>query len=203
MGNEVDFYFYRRDLRNYESAGTEDKVRFILRNFARFDVMLNTYEECIRISIEEESRYNRRKEAGDPGIRVQTTGTSDSAQSRSIRSIEVKQAVESGDMTDVLEYTDDPELHEEDRFILSDMKSDYRYTVEAIQMLKPKDRKIYLGYLRGETDFFGIAEDLGIQYQSARNKIFRIRVQVVTTASRVLSVKYAGDRRSWVCRKEA
>lgn len=203
MENKADFYFYRKDLRKYESAGTEDKVRFILQNFSGFDAMLNTYEEFIRISIEEESLYNRRKEAEDPGIRVQTGGNGNPTQSRALWSMELKKAVKSGNLDAVLEYADDPELHEQDCFILSDMKSDYEYTVEAIQMLKPRDRKLYLRYLKGETNFYGIAQDFGIQYQSAKNRISRIRVHVISTASRILSVKYGENRRDWICQKKA
>ena len=198
MGTEADTYFYRKDLRRYETAEPEEKVRFILNHFSGFEMMLSSFEGYIRISIEEECRYNRRKGEGDAGVRVQGGFTSDPTLSQAVRNIEIEEAIRSGDMNQVLEYTDEPQMHRQDCFILTDMRSDYRYTVEAIRRLKPCEQTLYLDYITGRKDLYRIAEDCGIQYQSAKNKIARIRIRVVKMAGRTLLVKYGGNRREWL-----
>ena len=88
MGTEADTYFYRKDLRRYETADPEEKVRFILNHFAGFELILTSYEDYIRISIEEECRYNRRKEEGDAGVRVHGGFPSDPTLSQAVRNME-------------------------------------------------------------------------------------------------------------------
>lgn len=203
MGTEADTYFYRKDLRRYETADPEEKVRFILNHFAGFELILTSYEGYIRISIEEECRYNRRKEEGDAGIRVHGGFPSNPTLYQAVRNIEIDKAIRSGDMNRVLMYTDDPQMHQQDCFILSDMRSDYRYTVEAIRRLRPDEQTLYLDYITGRRDLYRIAEDCGIQYQSAKNKIARIRIRVVKMAGRTLLVKYGGNRRDWLWNTES
>ena len=198
MGTEADTDFYRKDLRRYETADPEEKVRFILNHFAGFELILTSYEDYIRISIEEECRYNRRKEEGDAGVRVHGGVPSDPTLSQAVRNMEIDKAIRSGDMNHVLAYTDDPQMHQQDCFILSDMRSDYRYTVEAIRRLRPEEQTLYLDYITGRRDLYRIAEECGIQYQSAKNKIARIRIRVVKMAGRTLLVKYGGNRREWL-----
>lgn len=198
MGTEADVYFYRKDLRRYEKAGPEEKVRFILSNFSGFEMIISSYESCIRISIEEECRYNKRKKEGDPGVRVQDGFLPDPTLSQAVRNIEIDDAIRSGDINRVLEYTDEPQMHRKDCFILSDMRSDYRYTVNAIRCLKPAEQKLYMDYITGKTDLYRIAEECGIQYQSAKNKIARIRIKVVEMAGKTLFIKYGGNRREWL-----
>lgn len=203
MGTEADTYFYRKDLRRYETADPEEKVRFILNHFAGFELILTSYEGYIRISIEEECRYNRRKEEGDAGIWVHGGFPSNPTLYQAVRNIEIDKAIRSGDMNRVLMYTDDPQMHQQDCFILSDMRSDYRYTVEAIRRLRPDEQTLYLDYITGRRDLYRIAEDCGIQYQSAKNKIARIRIRVVKMAGRTLLVKYGGNRREWLWNTES
>lgn len=203
MGTEADTYFYRKDLRRYETANPEEKVRFILNHFAGFELILTSYEGYIRISIEEECRYNRRKEEGDAGIRVHGGFPSNPTLYQAVRNIEIDKAIRSGDMNRVLMYTDDPQMHQQDCYILSDMRSDYRYTVEAIRRLRPDEQTLYLDYITGRRDLYQIAEDCGIQYQSAKNKIARIRIRVVKMAGRTLLVKYGGNRRNWLWNTES
>ena len=161
-------------------------------------MILTSYEDYIRISIEEECRYNRRKEEGDAGVRVHGGFPSDPTLSQAVRNMEIDKAIRSGDMNRVLAYTDDPQMHQQDCFILSDMRSDYRYTVEAIRRLRPEEQTLYLDYITGRRDLYRIAEECGIQYQSAKNKIARIRIRVVKMAGRTLLVKYGGNRREWL-----
>lgn len=47
MGTEADTYFYRRDLRRYETSEPEEKVRFILNHFSGFEMILTSYEGYI------------------------------------------------------------------------------------------------------------------------------------------------------------
>jgi hypothetical protein len=59
-------------------------------------MMLSSFEGFIRISIEEESRYNRRKKEGDAGVRGQGGFTSDPTLSQAVRNIEIEEAIRSG-----------------------------------------------------------------------------------------------------------
>ena len=61
----------------YADASIEKKIEIILDNYTGFINIVDGYEQCLSIQIRNEREYNRRKNNGDLGIRVQTSGLSD------------------------------------------------------------------------------------------------------------------------------
>ena len=58
------------------------------------------------------------------------------------------------------------------------MIADYNKFQKKIDGLLPPDKKLFLAYLQQETDLSQIAEESGIAYESAKQKIRRIKVTI-------------------------
>lgn len=198
MGSEADFYEYRVHLRLYERAGPEKRIQYILRNFRIFGRIVKDYENKMQVAIQEESSFNTREAKGDPGERVQSGFPSDPTMEQAMRSLEIEQAFRHGNIRILLRHVDCPEQHMQDWRIVEDMKFDYTQISKAIHRLKPEEEELFTDYLNGKKTVDSIAEEYQIQYQSAKNKIARIRVKVIHTASQTLLIRYGRKRREWL-----
>ena len=71
-------------IKNYAKADAAGKVDIICKNYSNFIGIVDGYTEGLRYMVESEKAYNRRRNHGDPGVRVQAAGihsdiTSDTA----------------------------------------------------------------------------------------------------------------------------
>ena len=61
----------------YAEAEDKERINIILEHFDNFIMLIDLFEEDLRNTLKEEKLYNKRAERGDPGVRVQTSGTGD------------------------------------------------------------------------------------------------------------------------------
>ncbi|EUB18210.1 hypothetical protein HMPREF1508_1290 [Shuttleworthella sp. MSX8B] len=81
---------------------------------------------------------------------------------------------------------------------MKDMKFDCAQIREALHILKPEEEDLFIDYLNGKRTVDSIADEYRIQYQSAKNKIARIRIKVIRSAAQTLMIRYGRNRREWL-----
>ena len=107
--------------------------------------------EGLRYMIESEKAYNRKKNHGDLGVRVQTSGIhSDITAETAISNV----------------------------ITLRRMRADYDLFNQQLSILGRNESRIFRGYLSGEKDIGEIAEEEGIQYEFAAQRARRAKVKI-------------------------
>ena len=130
--------------------------------------------------IENEKAYNRKQSRGDLGVRVQTSGMhSDITADTAINNVITKEAIIACDFSgDVLEGVDRGEEFQRDAYTLRSMRADFELFNRQLCILSGNESRIFRGYLSGEKDIGDIAEEEGIQYESAAQRVRRIKLKV-------------------------
>ncbi len=79
---------------------------------------------------------------------------------------------------DVLEGVDRGEEFQRDAYTLRSMRTDFALFNRQLGILSGNELRIFKGYLSGEKDIGDIAEEEGIQYESAAQKVRRAKVKI-------------------------
>ena len=167
-------------LRKYSVADASGKVDIICKNYANFPGIIDGFTEGIRYMIEQEKMYNRKAERGDLGVRVQTLGNcSDVTANEAINNVITRDAIISCDFSGgVLEGVNRGEQFQKDAFVLRNMREDYDLFNKQLAILGHDEFRIFLGYLNGEKKIMDIAEEEGILYESAAQRVRRAKMKI-------------------------
>lgn len=130
--------------------------------------------------IENEKAYNRRQNQSDLGVRVQASGAhSDITADTAINNVITREAIIACDFSgDVLDGVDRVEEFQSDAYTLKKMRADFELFNRQLCILGRNEQRIFRGYLSGEKDISAIAEEEGIQYESAAQKVRRAKVKI-------------------------
>ena len=155
----------------YAQADSAKKVDIIIRYYPNFIGIVESYTDGLRYMIENEKAFNRQANRGELGVRVQAKGNhSDITGNSAVASVMTREALVACDFSgDVLEGVDRQEEFKQEAFTLRTMRLDY---------------EVFQQFIRGEKDLQAIAEDKGIVYESAQQRIHR--------AKRKIKVQMAG-----------
>ena len=108
-----------------------------------------------------------------------SSGLSNRTQKEAVRNVSLRNAILNGDFgggeLDDTDHTEDFIYNSE---TVRSMIADYNKFQKKIDGLLPPDKKLFLAYLQQETDLSQIAEESGIAYESAKQKIRRIKVTI-------------------------
>ena len=161
-------------IRIYVSADSEKRVDLIIRNYPNFLGMVDGYTEGLCYMIENEKESNSRHESGALGVRIQG-GMSDPTARKAIRNVMLFDALVNCDFSgDIMEGVDCAETYMEDAYVLRDMRKDYALFNSQLSILGTQ-KDFFTKYLRREISLTDVAEDQGITYEAARQKIYKIR----------------------------
>ena len=147
--------------------------------------IVDGYTEGIRYMIENEKAYNRKAHHNDLGIRVMTSGKhSDITGDTAVANVITREAIIDCDFSgDVLDGVDRAEVYQREAYILWSMRRDYELFNQQLGILGKEEAEVFGEFLRGEKDLSAIAEDKGIVYESAQQRILRtkrkIKIQMV------------------------
>lgn len=167
-------------IKNYAKADAAGKVDIICKNYSNFIGIVDGYTEGLCYMIENEKAYNRKQSRGDLGARVQTSGMDgDITADTAINNVIAKEAIIACDFSgDVLEGVDRCEEFQRDAYTLRCMRADFELFNRQLCILSGNESRILRGYLSGEKDIGDIAEEEGIQYESAAQKVRRAKVKI-------------------------
>lgn len=196
------YYPFSVHLQDYSQKDPKCKARYILDNFSRFPKMIEGYESDWKITVKAEKRYNFLKEMGDPGIRVQASKISNPTMNQAISKFEEDTATTAKDIRSLVHGTDDPGRRIMEKMVIADMKDDYEIILNAIHRLDSSDENLFLPYIRTEKTIQEVADELQVQYSSAKNKMRRLKKMVLFTATEnirhkneIIKRRYGDDKK--------
>lgn len=163
----------------YVDASSAKRVDIIIKNYTNFMGIVDGYTEGLRYMIECEKESNSRQDTENLGVRVKTSGsTSDPTAKKAIRNVITREAIINCDFSgDVLDGVDRAEEYIRDAYLLRDMRKDYDLFNRQLAILG-NEKDTFEKYLRREKTLTDIAEEQGITYESAQQKIHKIRLRV-------------------------
>ena len=163
----------------YVDASSAKRVDIIIKHYTDFIGIVDGYTEGLRYMIESEKESNSRQSIGDLGVRVQSGGMpSDTTAKKAIRNVMTREALINCDFSgDVMEGVDRAEEFIRDAYLLRDMRKDYELFNRQLSILGT-EKETFEKYLRREKTLIDIAEEQGITYESAQQKIHKIRLRV-------------------------
>lgn len=166
-------------IRKYETADTGKRIDIICKYYPCFIAIVEDFIDDLEYDIVEEQCYNRRDELGDLGVKVQTSKISNPTQDDGIRNVELHKAILSGDFSGgELDDTDHGELFIKDAALVRTMLDDFGKFKKKVDKLQPKEKEMFVSYLQQEISLTDIAESSGINYESAKQKVRRIKVTI-------------------------
>ena len=174
----------------YADASIEKKIEIILDNYTGFINIVDGYEQCLSIQIRNEREYKRRKNNGDLGLRVQTSGLSDTTARIAMENVMIQEAIRKGNFDEALKGADDVEKHRKEMQTLINMRDDYVIVGSQINLLQGEDLKIFQQYLSQEMKITDIAIEENRGYDALQKRLKRSRKIVKSQAERFLDEKY-------------
>lgn len=169
----------------YANADSAKKVDIIIRHYPNFMGIVDGYTDGLRYMIENEKAYNRKADHADLGVRVQSRGNySDTTGNTAVANVITRDAIVACDFSgDVLEGVDRGDVYQNDARILRTMRQDYELFNQQLGILGKEEAEVFGEFIRGEKNLSAIAEDKGIVYESAQQRILRtkrkIKIQMV------------------------
>lgn len=163
----------------YVDANSAKRVDIIIKNYNNFMGIVDGYTEGLRYMIESEKESNHRSEIGNLGVRVQSGGSfSDPTARKGIENVLTREAIINCDFSgDVLDGVDRADLYVRNAYALREMRKDYELFKNQLSILG-KEKEIFEKYLCQEKTLSDIAEEQGITYESAQQKVHKIRIKV-------------------------
>ncbi len=165
----------RNIVERYSRATVEKRVEIILDNYASFNRILDGYEKSLSIVIRNERDYNRKRQLGNSGIRVQTSRISDITSQTAIENVAIQEAIHDGDWRSATKGKDDVFKHRLEIETICQMRDDYDIVTGQLSVLLKEEYDLYLPYINGEKNCFEIAEDEGISLDAVRMRLHRYR----------------------------
>ena len=166
----------------YSRATVEKRVGIILDNYATFNRILDGYEKSLSIVIRNERDFNRKKQLGDSGIRVQTSNISDITAQTAIENVEIQEAIHDGDWRTATKGSDNIFEHRLEIETIGQMRDDYDIVTGQLSALLKEEYDFYLPYINREKNCFEIAEEQGLSPEAVRMRLYRYRLIVKESA---------------------
>ena len=86
----------------YRMADCEERLEIVFDNFSNFPKMIRKMQKITQYKIKAEKEYIRSHAKGELGVRVQTSGLSDTTANEAIANVMLEEAFTSGEVTDGL-----------------------------------------------------------------------------------------------------
>ena len=161
----------------YFNADAEKRFEILCQNFSVFPGIIESYTEGLVYQIQAERDYNRRKATGDLGVSIQKIGwTSDPTAKKAVDNVMTRNAVITCEIEGKeFEQLEHKEEYKQDAYTLQLMRTDYNLFSKQLCILNQKDRELFTKYISREQCLGDIADELEIQYESAYQRVRRIR----------------------------
>ena len=178
----------------YRNASLRGKIDIILNYYPGFEEMLQGLRELLCINIEADKMQRRRRELGDPGVRIRKSGYADPTADTAVERIMLLDAIETGNLDQEVKNTECPEEYRMEAVTIARMKEDYLVVKACMKILPCEKAHLLENYYACKMNAEMIKEQDYFN-SSFYTKIYRIRRQVRDTAEKTLQSKYG--RRTW------
>ena len=164
----------------YLGLSVKQKIQHLMKNYHYREYYVESYRQYIEGMIEDIIAYeSNRKE--DIGVRIMSgNGISDITLREAEKSIKISNIFITGHVGETL--IKDKEDRRMATLAVNEwmaIRDDYASLNRALRMLKPEENELMMDFLNRKKNYYDIADDCMITYQSAKKKVQRIRRQVV------------------------
>lgn len=165
---------------NYCSRSCEERINFILSNYGQMDQLIMAKTESLVYVICNQRAYNRKKDADELGIRIQTSAIFRSmTEEEAIERVMLKECIESGVISEELqEGIDNIDEVKQAIFDIRLLRNEYKLVECHISSLSLETKSIILPYLKKETNASKLAAKMCIEENSVKQRTYRIRKQI-------------------------
>ena len=174
----------------YATSDIKRRIDIILENYPNFLEIMDGYEESLKFLIINERKAARRRNMGELGVRVQTSGISDKTANEAIERVMLSEAIESGNMDKELKDIECPEEYRREAGIINEMRDDYMLLKAQIKTLPWCEFRVMDSYLNGEHDLVKLSEELNTSYEGVKSRLKRGRNRIRKTTAVYLEKKY-------------
>ncbi len=167
----------------YLGLPARQRIHHLMRNYHCRDYYEEGYRKYIEGVIADIRSYERNRKA-DIGVRIMSGGSiSDITASKAEEAVRISKAFTSGQINESLIKDI------EDRRMISlavnewmTIREDYGSLNRVLWLLQPEDHDLIMDYLNKKKDYYDIADEYSIEFESAKKKLQRIRGRVVKMA---------------------
>lgn len=170
-----------RGIEKYEKGSATQRISFLCDNFTVMEPMIRNYREDLITEVMEQKANGHRGEDEGLGVRIQVAfcRRNDPTANKAINRMEIAKAIDEGYLDEnFFDGTDDREelIRKVTCYHLAN--AGYQRFVAKLKEMKPRDREIFLPYVRKEKSIEDLADEMQIQYESVVRKICRIKEQM-------------------------
>ena len=160
----------------YMNATSSKRVNIIIKHYTDFMGVVDGYINGLFYRIESEKDSYKRQSMVELGVRIQNGGMhSDPTAKKGNDSIDLKNAIIQCDFSGgIMEGVEEADKYMRSAKLLKDMRRDYEHFQNQLCCLG-KDKEIFEKYLCGQKTLTDIAEEQSITYESAQQKVHKIR----------------------------
>ena len=161
----------------YTNGNSKVRIGIIFHNYSYFPKLIEGYKEGLIHEITTQTMYNKRRENGDLGIRIQSSGHhSDMTANAAIENVMIGNLIDEGILSeDILEYVDDRQETTQKIIIYLMMKGEYNVIQAQMESVYGLDKEILIPYMTKQKNVYEIADKVGIEPDSVRKRIYRIK----------------------------
>ena len=190
---ETEVIYQNQFQKEYFLADSRGKIDIILSNYVTFQHQLSGIEKGIKLDIKVDQDFRFRKERGDLGVRVRTSGYSDPIAREAIRNVELDRAFDENDLEGELEKTSEPDVFRGQIRMLHSMEEDFLIIQAVIEMLTLQDGntlKDYFACQRNQICLQNVADDKDINVKTIYQKVWRVKSKIRMNAMEKFERKY-------------
>lgn len=164
----------------YAIGTPHDRFVLIYKNYGVFENVIKSFEHSVFRQIRDEKEYNRKHRGTsieELGVRVQSGGMpSDVTAKLAMTNAMIKDAIRLADFDgELLEDTDEPELHKRNILTIHMMKDDFEEFQIHLKNLDPKAYRITMKHILKSARGEDVAKEEDIEYQSYKNILYTSR----------------------------
>lgn len=154
---------------------------FIFENLSIMESVLRDYKLELVNDVIEQKECNRKSEWGELGVRVMMSfNTSSPTERMGINNSLIGKAIEEKHLDeDFFKDTDDRQDLIRRVTIYHKVKDDMDRIKSKMSILPIKDQRVIRPYILGEITLMDLSEQIGIDYRSTVNKLYRIKQKLM------------------------
>ena len=168
-------------LDNYGNLEPDKRVDIILDHYRDFPSIIEGQKKILVLKIKNERDYLRRPKKDDLGTVILSGGIADPTAKQAVEHVYIEELVRKGD--DISELMQCMENEDKKAFyrqfhILNKMQEEYAILEGQLMLMNSNEKKVFKLYTECGHDFQFIADQEGIQYDSARRRVWEIRKKI-------------------------
>lgn len=168
-------------LDKYGNAKPNKRADIMLDHYRDFPSIIDGHKKILVLRIKNEREYNMKSHKDELGTAITESKLSDPTANTAVENVYIEELIEGGgDISELVKgmgYSQKRGFSRQFR-ILMKMEEEYAILEAQLLLMSSNEKKIFELYSESGHDFQQIADMEGIQYDSARRRIWMIRKKI-------------------------